>query len=231
MSNQITKAGQSLIVNGMLTTIATACTTALISGDSVLPDAALIGFGLTAGASLLANIRPKKPSRRRVQMTSIAQIAPIYPDMNSFRMKWKPDPELNEFVFDGLGLPVAIHETTLMRFLKIARRRQTSALYDGKNNRHWTGGGYSRIKINWVLSEMVFTKRCRPRFPQDEYDSIIMVLGYTRLLLGRYRGSSGRLVGDYGIDRYAELAKSRWFDLINPPPRRNFPNFLRHFYN
>jgi len=152
------------------------------------------------------------------------------PDRKRFERRWRaavPDPE---FIFRGLGLPVPVGETILLRFVKIAKRRQSNALYRG--GLVWTGAGYKTIRLNWVLSEEHFTKRVSPRFPEDEYYSILIVLGYSRLMTGaRRQGSSGRLVGDYSPQRYVEIAINRWGALISPAPRPGLLARGRRLFN
>lgn len=147
-----------------------------------------------------------------------------------FIRRWKAAAPETEFVFYGLGIPVPVGETLLLRFMKIAKRRQNNALYRG--GLVWTGEGYKTIRLNWVLSEEHFTKRVSPRFPEDEYCAILIILGYSRLMTGgRRQGSSGRLIGDYSPQRYVEIAIHKWIVLTSPPPRSGLMARGRRLFN
>jgi hypothetical protein len=137
-------------------------------------------------------------------------------------MRWpdRREPEPEEFVFSGRGLPVPIPKNTLYRFIGIARQRQQNALHGTRFAMRLVGENFHQTKINWVLSKAHYTKYLRPRWPEDEYFSCLLILGYTRLMVGRGKGSSGRLfgtVGQWSTEHYTQLAINRWMSLDAQP--------------
>jgi len=232
--NKLSKAGQDLLIDGILATTTIGCATAIVAGDSMLPNSALIGFGCTAGLTWLTRRWPKSNTSRRPKFAEMSSITPTFsadPDYRSFTMKWKPEPKPAEFVFAGLGLPVAIVEAKFQRFVRLAIQRQRNALYGNKLNMFRVNGNYRQIKPNWILSETYFTNDLSRPFCRDEYFSILIILGYTRLIIGdRRQGTSGRL-GDgweQGVSGFVEIAKERWMRLssASPAPRRNLFNIF-----
>ena len=226
----------SFVIDGTFTTIAISCGKALYDGvDTPLLQSALIGFGGIASLAVLSRRWPWRNSARTPRwdraFSTFEKMVPA--PGGGYVMKWKEkDDKPEEFVFSGCGLPVPIPASTLGRFLGIARRRQLNALYDTKFAMRWTGNGYTRTKVNWVLSQNHYTKFTNPRWPEDEYFSCLLILGYTRLMIGRGSGSSGRLfgsVGEWSTEHYTRLAIDRWLSLS--PKSNNLFQLLSTYIN
>lgn len=220
-------------IDGFLSTIAIASATALINGDG--PPPLLWGFGGVAALSVISRRWPWRQSARAPQWSrAFESIAPLAG--GGYTMKWhdkRSEPEDEQFVFFGLGLPVPISEGTLSRFVSISRRRQLNALSGTQFSMLQVGNNYRQLKTNWVLSQAHFTKRIYPRMAEDEYKSCLMILGYTRLMIARGSGSSGRLFGDVGhwsTEQYIRTAKQRWITL-SPAPSANLFGKIRNLYN
>lgn len=211
------------------------CTAIAAGGTALLSDSGWypLNLGLIGAGSLTLAKRYlwRSPSsydnhnRKMVQMASITKLNQcIDPDFNSYIMRWKDKPEPPEFRFSGDPLRVEVLESEFHRFIKLAVRRQSVALYGSRATGYRTSyGKFQRLKINWVLGEHYFTKETRPRFHPDLYWSIIFILTVTRLLRhgSRRAGSAGHLIGEYGPDRYTKLAMQRWIALFGPPPLSN----------
>lgn len=223
----------AFVVDGTLATIAIASATALINGNG--PTALLWGFGGVAGLTVLSRRWPWRTATRMPQWSkAFESLAPLVG--GGYELKWydkREKPEDDEFIFFGLGLPVPVSETTLCRFISIARRRQDNALSGTQFSMLRTGNNFRQLKINWVLSQNHYTKIIYPRFPRDEYLGCLMILGYTRLMTARGNGSSGRLFGDVGhwsTEQYTRTAKQRWIAL-HPTTSSNLVQKIRDLYN
>jgi hypothetical protein len=225
----------SFVVDGTLSTVAVASATALYN-DVGWPPAVLIGFGGVAALTVISRRWPWRSSSSRVPQWSRAFQSMVPLSGGGYTMKWhdkREKPEEEEFVFFGLGLPVPISEGTLHRFVSIARRRQKNALFDTQFSMLQAGNNFKRLRINWVLSQNYYTRKINPRLAEDEYFGCLMVLGYTRLLIGRVSGSSGRLFGDvvhWQTERYTRTAKQRWLAL-SPTRSPNLVKKMMNFYN
>jgi len=209
---------QNFLIDGGLSTVAIACFSALANGDGWPPM--LYGFGGIAAVTVLSRRWPwRRPGQRTPRwnraVSTFNSIAPGHHDGGRL-IKWhdRREPEPEEFQFFGRGLPIAIPESTFMRFVGIAWRRQSNSVNDTKFSMRWTGGGYQRIKINWVLSKAHFTRRVNPRFLDDEYYCCLYILSYARLVSGEPgQGTSGRLYGDvthWSRSDYCRMARDRW---------------------
>ncbi len=230
--SKVSKAGTDFFIDGCLLSAGLTCATAWIAGDSILPSEVLIGFGLSAVFGLAGRRFFTRSARSQwAKMASNASaIYPIQsadPGMRSYKYKWKPEAAPPEFEFVGPKLPVRVLESELARFVGIARRRKYNALHGGgRLGLHWTKSGFRQLKLNWVLSESYFCKEIRPRFPNEKFYAILIILGRAQLLDGgpRRQGHTGYLVGDFSTSRYVELAIERWLRLTAQPPKwRLFP--------
>lgn len=215
----------SLIVDGILLTVVLACYIGLQEANGLIASI-LIGFGIMATVYLIQRhiFKPLRMGQKKTTFSSISQwvINPNDRDIRSAILRWKDDGIDDEFVFRGLGLPSQIPESRFAEFIRIARRRQTNALYGTKWSMTQVGNcQFRQLKKNEVLSAIYYTRRRYPKWPVDEYWACMMVLGYTRLLQKKGQGDSGRLIGDKGAGWYIEEAKRRWLLLleqIKPQP-------------
>jgi hypothetical protein len=230
----------TFVIDGFFSTVAVASGTALYNGvSSPLHQAALFGFGGIATLTVLSRRWPWRSSSRMPRWDrAFSTFQSLTPSQGGgWVMGWhdRREPEPEEFVFSGLGLPVPIPESTLYRFINIARQRQQNALHGTRFAMRLTGRNFHQTKINWVLSQSHYTKYLRPRWPRDEYFSCLMILGYTRLMVGRSSGTSGRLfgtVGQWSTDDYCRLAIERWTaHTAASPPAFNLSRLFRKSYN
>lgn len=208
---------QTFVLDTIYTTGLAAGSIAAYNDDGLLP----LNVGLMVAGSLglmrshfLRRAKSTYNNQRRklAQMASIKQMPRIDPDFARYEMKWK-ETEPPEFVFVGDILPIPVLRSEFYRMIEIACIRQRQALYGTRYNKR-------KPKINWILSERHFTQIVRPRFHNDLYWSIIIILSTTRLKRGGKQGDSGHLVGEYGPNRYTELAMIRWMQLFGPSPKK-----------
>lgn len=206
------------------------------AGGGLLTTAAtarLVGFGVpseilwatpTAGISMalwswygykLGQLPGRKPMAKKLSNTfassQLRRTEANDPDLQSWLYRWKNTRREREFEFLGFGLQTPIPETTLGRFLKLAWRRQTNAVYGNKYTlMRNEDGSFKKLTVNQVLSKEYFTKRTRPTFLDEEYLGCIFVLSVGHLILGRRQGRGGQL--RYPPEKTLELAKERWYD-------------------
>ena len=212
----------STAVDVALASVSLASAAALTGGESVVPNPVLLAGAVIPALQVLRRnwSRPYHGKSNRAALRNFASTVDDY---------LTPIIEDNEFYFRGRSLPVSIPESTFYRFINIARRRQTNAIYGSKYTRQWTGYGYRQIKINWVLSEGYFTNEVRPRFLVDEYWACMRILRTARLLERKGQGDAGHLVGDYGVGWYVARARAMWEAGLSPPPRLNMSNLFGIF--
>ena len=212
----------STAVDIALASVSLASAAALVGGESVIPVPVLLAGTVIPAYQLIRRNWPQSYAGKstRQQLRNMASTVDDY-----LTPRYSDD----EFYFRGLGLPVSVPESTFYRFVSIARRRQTNAIYGSKYTRQWTGRTYRQIKINWVLSEGYFTNEVRPRFLTDEYWSCMRILRTARLLERKGQGDAGHLVGDYGVGWYVARARTAWDARLYPTPRPYLSNLLSNF--
>lgn len=238
---KVIKAGEDLVINSVLMTLAVSTGVSLATGDGWIPlgvkwgilAASTFGFlrhNFWRGSSSY-NPQPRQMMRA---MESLQRIPSNDPDFNSWLYKWKPEKDYHqEFVFYGDILLTPVLESEFRQFMRSAVRRQNNALYGGRAWRIRTvNGDFKRIKINWVLSENYFVNQHRPRYPLDLYHSIMTVLAVTRLRRCVNRsGKSDYLVGDWSADGYVQKAISRWLKYYPHPTSTKRRSFFSRFAN
>lgn len=163
-------------------------------------------------------------SRSRVGVfASLVPAKSFDPDVQSWTMKYNGKPVEREFVFAGRGLTTPIPETVFSRFVKLAWRRQSNALYGSKMNMLYAGEGYRRLTVNQIFSEIYYTREVRPRFDAEDYYGCLHILAITKLLRGRRQGRGGVLA--YPFEQVVEQAKALWYP--SPTNKRTWSTFGR----
>jgi hypothetical protein len=235
------KASEDFIINSVLLAAAISTGISLYTEQGWLPVGVKLGI---LGASLIGLAKQNlwrsssyDPTPRRLlrEMQSLQRIPSQSPDVDSWLLRWKPEkPQpADEFVFYGDLLLVPVLEEEFRAFMKTAVRRQNNALYGGRAWRiRGKDGSFSRIKINWVLSENYFVNHHRPRFPLELYRSIMIILAATRLRRCVARsGKSDYLVGEWSAEGYVERAIGRWLKYHQSPTSGKRRSFLARLTN
>lgn len=139
---------------------------------------------------------------------SIVKAQSTDPDLQTYTMTYDGKPMKREFIFDGRGLTTPIPETVFGRFVKLAWRRQSNALYGSKLNMLYAGEGYKRLTVNQIFTEDYYTRQVRPRFDPEDYLGCLHILMITKLVRGRRQGRGGTLAHPY--EQVLEQAKVLW---------------------
>lgn len=216
----------SLIVDGILLTIVLACYIGLQDANE-LTSSILIGFGVMAILYLLrrhifkpqSNNSWRAGQKKTTVLGSMSRwhISPNDGDIRTAIVRWKePGPD-GEFVFRGLDIPCPITETQFTKFIQVAQRRQTNALY-GTGAPWWIekgNGQFGRVKLNEVLSRNFFVYLRRPHMDATTYESCIWILILTDLIWRNGgQGTSGRLAWEKSPRWYVSEAERIWLILL-----------------
>lgn len=110
-------------------------------------------------------------------------------------MKYKePKPE-EPFIFWEQGMKSLITDVRLLNFCRIVWRRQQQV-------------SFGDLASNRIFSREYFRQDCRPRWPRNDYESILHILESRQLVLNRWQGRGGEL--QYPPHITTEEARRRW---------------------
>lgn len=201
----------------------------LADTDFSVSAAATTGLTISLAYHWLRHIGTIKLYRNR-RMANLARSTTWYQQPREIKWYDRRESHPPEFIFSNFGLSRAIPETLLLRFSKIACRRQELVFTPTARKPNGL-----RMKSTEPLSEIYFTKTLRPRFLPEDYFAIRYILQLTGIWLNASVGNPGLLYLDTYTptpERVGRIARWRWLEMTekenNPTPPMAIVNVIKN---